>query len=102
MVKEQVPSTLSALIKQPLRRFLFYFLFFKVLSQVKLVIRPMYSNPPTHGARIVEKILADPKNLKEWEAELKMVSERIIKMRVALRAKLEEIQAPGNWEHITN
>ena len=34
----------------------------KVLSQVKLVIRPMYSNPPTHGARIVEKILADPKN----------------------------------------
>jgi len=31
-----------------------------------------------------------------------MVSERVIKMRVALRAKLEEIKAPGNWEHITN
>jgi len=60
MVKEQVPSTLSALIKQLLRRF--FILFFKVLSQVKLVIRNMYSFPPTHGARIVKKILADPKN----------------------------------------
>jgi len=41
----------------------------------------MYSNPPTHGARIVEKILGDAGNKKEWESELKMVSERIIKMR---------------------
>lgn len=37
-----------------------------VLSQVKLVFRPMYSSPPTHGALIVEKILGDAKNRLEW------------------------------------
>merc|ERR1719150_3147834 len=30
-----------------------------VLSQLKLVVRPMYSNPPKHGAEIVMKILGD-------------------------------------------
>ena len=29
-------------------------------SQLKLVIRPMYSNPPIHGARIVEEVLGEP------------------------------------------
>lgn len=31
----------------------------RVESQLKQVIRPMYSNPPAHGARIVATILAD-------------------------------------------
>ena len=31
----------------------------KVESQLKLVIRPMYSNPPLHGASIVATILKD-------------------------------------------
>lgn len=31
----------------------------KVESQLKLVIRPMYSNPPIHGASIVATILKD-------------------------------------------
>jgi len=33
----------------------------RVLSQLKLVIRAMYSNPPAHGARIVQKVLGCPK-----------------------------------------
>ena len=33
----------------------------RVVSQMKMVIRPMYSNPPRHGARIVSTILEDPK-----------------------------------------
>ncbi len=37
-----------------------------VESQVKIVIRPMYSNPPIHGARIVEKILANPQLKAQW------------------------------------
>ena len=32
----------------------------RVVSQIKKVIRPMYSNPPRHGARIVTTILEDP------------------------------------------
>jgi aspartate aminotransferase len=31
----------------------------RVDSQLKLVIRPMYSSPPLHGARIVSTVLAD-------------------------------------------
>lgn len=32
----------------------------RVLSQLKLVVRPMYSSPPLHGARIVSSVLGDP------------------------------------------
>lgn len=49
----------------------------KLMSQMKLVIRPMYSNPPLHGARIIAKILNNPQLRKEWEIELKMVAKRI-------------------------
>jgi len=38
----------------------------RVLSQLKLVIRPMYSNPPLHGALLASTILGDAKNFKEW------------------------------------
>lgn len=31
----------------------------RVESQLKLVIRPMYSNPPIHGASIVATVLKD-------------------------------------------
>lgn len=31
----------------------------RVESQLKMVIRPMYSNPPAHGARIVEAVLSN-------------------------------------------
>jgi aspartate aminotransferase len=37
-----------------------------VESQLKILIRPMYSNPPIHGARIVAGILGDPKLNEEW------------------------------------
>ena len=39
----------------------------KVLSQIRLKIRPMYSNPPLHGARIVATILADPLYTAQWK-----------------------------------
>lgn len=39
----------------------------KVLSQVKLNIRPMYSNPPLHGARIVSRILSNPAYTAQWK-----------------------------------
>lgn len=74
----------------------------RALSQIKLVIRHAYSNPPLHGARIASKVMNDPKNFQEWKDELKMVSERIQKMRVALRDELVALKVPGTWDHITN
>lgn len=31
-----------------------------VLSQLEAIARPMYSNPPAHGARVVARVLGDP------------------------------------------
>ena len=38
----------------------------RVMSQLKILIRPMYSNPPIHGARIVQEILGTPELRQEW------------------------------------
>jgi len=60
----------------------------------------MYSNPPLHGARIVATILSDESLYKEWAAEVKMMSNRIIDMRKALYDILQEKKTPGDWSHI--
>ncbi|XP_010110107.2 aspartate aminotransferase 3, chloroplastic [Morus notabilis] len=64
----------------------------RVESQLKLVIRPMYSNPPIHGASIVAIILKDRDLYNEWTIELKAMADRIISMRQqlfdALRARV--------------
>merc|ERR1712159_530751 len=70
-----------------------------VLSQVKLVVRPMYSSPPKQGAALVAKVLNDPKLKAQWMSELKEMSDRIVKMRNALRKRLEELKTPGTWNH---
>lgn len=38
----------------------------RVMSQIKILIRPMYSNPPVNGARIVAEILSDPSLKNQW------------------------------------
>jgi aspartate aminotransferase len=38
----------------------------KVESQMKLIARPMYSNPPLHGALLVSKILQDADLKQTW------------------------------------
>mmetsp|Transcript_21491 Transcript_21491/g.47204 ORF Transcript_21491/g.47204 Transcript_21491/m.47204 type:complete len:409 (+) Transcript_21491:58-1284(+) len=73
----------------------------RVLSQLKLVIRPMYSSPPIHGAELVIRTLAEEGNAKEWAAELKTTAERILKMRKMLRDGLVAKGTPGTWDHIT-
>ena len=35
-------------------------------SQITLLVRGSYSNPPNHGARVVSKILNDPAQFSEW------------------------------------
>jgi aspartate aminotransferase len=64
--------------------------------------RAMYSNPPLHGARLVETVLADPALNKMWLGEVKGMADRIIDMRAALVKKLAEQGSPHDWSHITN
>ena len=53
----------------------------KVFSQLKPVIRSLYSNPPAHGALIVAEILSDQTLKAQWIDELAEMRERILKMR---------------------
>lgn len=73
----------------------------RVDSQLKLLVRPMYSNPPVHGARIVEQVLGDSALEKEWREECKAMAVRMHEMRVLLKAKLSAAGSTRDWEHIT-
>ena len=37
-----------------------------IKSQMTLIVRAMVSNPPAHGARIVETVLSDASLYEEW------------------------------------
>ncbi|MEN9885895.1 MAG: hypothetical protein RL758_473 [Pseudomonadota bacterium] len=64
----------------------------RVLSQLKIVIRTNYSNPPTHGATVVATVLNTPELRAQWEQELGEMRVRIKQMRVAL---VERLKAAG-------
>jgi len=61
----------------------------RVLSQLKIVIRTNYSNPPIHGAQVVASVLGTPELRAMWESELAGMRVRIKEMRVALVDKLK-------------
>ena len=71
-------------------------------SQMTLIIRAMYSNPPAHGCRIVDLVLKDAKLFQEWKDCIKVMANRIIDMRKGLRERLEKLGTPGKWNHITD
>lgn len=62
----------------------------RVLSQLKIVIRTNYSNPPTHGAQIVATVLNSPELRAQWENELTEMRQRIKIMRTNLTTKLKD------------
>lgn len=74
----------------------------RVESQLKIIIRPMYSNPPVNGARIVQTILEDPVLKPQWYAECKSMADRIIEMRTLLKTNLEKAGSSRNWDHVVN
>lgn len=74
----------------------------RVMSQLKIIIRPMYSNPPINGARIVETILTNGDLRAEWLSDVKLMADRIISMRSTLVSNLEKEGSSRNWSHITD
>lgn len=74
----------------------------RVDSQVKILVRPLYSNPPVHGARIASEILNDAALNKQWLGEVKGMADRIIEMRALLKKNLEDLGSKQDWSHITN
>ncbi len=65
-----------------------------VQSQVKRIIRTIYSSPSTHGAALVAGVLTSPELRQLWEQELTEMRERIHALRHGLVDKLVAAGAP--------
>jgi len=74
----------------------------RVASQMKILIRPLYSSPPIHGARLVTTVLSDPELRSEWLQDVEGMANRIITMRQKLKEGLVKEGSTRNWEHITD
>lgn len=74
----------------------------RVDSQIKILVRPLYSNPPVHGARVAGTILNDTELNKQWLGEVKGMAGRIIEMRKLLKENLEKLGSKRDWSHITS
>ena len=71
-----------------------------IKSQIQIICRNEYSNPPKFGAYLVDLILSNGTLRKDWKEELKNMCNRIIKMRERF---VEEMKKTGNeidWEFI--
>ena len=74
----------------------------RVLSQLKIVIRTNYSNPPTHGGAVVAAVLNNPELRAQWEAELGEMRVRIKAMRQKLVDGLKVAGVQQDMSFITS
>ena len=73
----------------------------RVLSQLKIVIRTNYSNPPTHGGAVVAAVLNNPELHALWEKELGEMRVRIKAMRQKLVDGLKAAGVTQDMSFIT-
>ena len=71
-----------------------------IQTHMKISVRTNYSNPPAHGADIVQTVLADPALRAQWEGELAGMRSRIRDNRAALVKALVARGLPGDWAPI--
>lgn len=74
----------------------------RVLSQLKIVIRTNYSNPPTHGGAVVAAVLGNPEWRALWERELGEMRQRIKLMRQKLVDGLKAAGVQQDMSFITS
>ncbi|CAB9523987.1 Aspartate aminotransferase, mitochondrial [Seminavis robusta] len=72
-----------------------------VMSQLKCIIRPMYSSPPRHGSSIVKTVLSDEPLTEQYYEECASMANRIVDMRTKLVEKLHEVGSTHDWSHVT-
>jgi aspartate/tyrosine/aromatic aminotransferase len=72
-----------------------------VQSQLDKVIRSNYSNPPAHGAEVVNTILRDAGLRKQWVGEVATMRNRINGMRSELVKALKDHGVPGDYSFIS-
>lgn len=57
----------------------------------QVIIRPMYSSPPLHGAAVVATVLGDPQLWQRWRQELAGMAGRISSVRRSLHEALLKV-----------
>jgi aspartate aminotransferase len=72
-----------------------------LMSQLRNIIRPMYSSPPKHGSSIVKIVLSDEALTAQYYKECAKMAERIQLMRTGLVAALKEAGSTHDWSHVT-
>jgi aspartate/tyrosine/aromatic aminotransferase len=74
----------------------------RITSELRCLIRPMYSSPPRHGSSIVKTVLQDEELSAQYRRECAHMAERIKGMRHALVEALQEAGSVHDWSHITS
>jgi len=73
-----------------------------VQSVLKSIIRTSYSNPPRHGAAIVQRVLTTTSLRELWIEELASARSRANKMRKALRKEISESKIDRQFHSLDN
>lgn len=72
----------------------------KIGSQVKRIIRALYSNPPAHGARIVTEVLKQKELRQLWQKDLEGIRYRFNAMRDILIQRLNAKAKHVNFDYL--
>jgi len=72
-----------------------------VQTQINRVIRCNYSNPPAHGAEIVNCVLRDKDLRAQWVGEVAQMRDRINGMRQTFVDQLSTKGVPGDYSFMT-
>lgn len=72
----------------------------RLVSQLRCIIRPMYSSPPRHGSSIVKTVLSDSQLAPQYYTECEAMANRIQTMREQLVTTLVEVGSKHDWSHV--
>lgn len=74
----------------------------RMMSQLEIICRRMWSNPPLFPANVIIEVFGSPKLREQWQRDVGEMSCRIRKMRQGLKDKIIQSGSTLNWDHITN
>lgn len=73
-----------------------------IVSKWKTRIRTTYSNPPSHGAKIVLKLLKEPGFFRQWVDELETTRRKIVELRIRFADELEKEMRGADFSYLRN
>ncbi|CAG98402.1 aspartate transaminase AAT1 [Kluyveromyces lactis] len=64
-------------------------------SQLKKIVRGIYSSPPGYGSRVANLVLSNPKLKQQWFVDVKNMSDRLWNVRIQMHERL-------NWPNLVD